>query len=168
MAGRAATVLTGRRRLRARRVALARALAVAVAVVGADQITKAAVVSSIPQDAVRHVIPGIELVHVQNTGVAFSLLAGGGALVIVVTIVALVLLSAYLLARPGRPLLWLPTGLLIGGAVSNLANRLIVGSVTDFIKLPDWPAFNVADIAITVGVVLLVAVLELGGRGGRA
>jgi signal peptidase II len=55
---------------------------------------------------------------------------------------------------------WLPTGLLLGGAAGNLIDRVRDGAVTDFIKLPHWPAFNVADIAITVGVLALLYVLE--------
>ena len=56
--------------------------------------------------------------------------------------------------------MWLPTGLLVGGAAGNLIDRIRLGAVTDFIKLPHWPAFNVADIAVTVGVVTLLWVLE--------
>jgi signal peptidase II len=158
----ATTAATGEHARRGRALALAKATAVAAAVIAADQLTKRVVAASIRPGQVRHLIPGVELVHVRNTGVAFSLLAGGGALVVVVTIAALVLLAGYLLIRPTRRLLWLPTGLLIGGALGNLINRLLDGAVTDFIKLPDWPAFNVADIAITIGVVVLVAVVELG------
>jgi signal peptidase II len=57
-------------------------------------------------------------------------------------------------------LAWLPTGLLLGGALGNVIDRVRDGAVTDFIKLPHWPAFNVADIAITVGVLSLVFVLD--------
>jgi signal peptidase II len=60
-----------------------------------------------------------------------------------------------------------PTGLLIGGAVGNLLDRIINGYVTDFIKFPHWPAFNVADIAITVGVISLIWVIEFGSRAPR-
>ena len=59
-----------------------------------------------------------------------------------------------------RRLVWLPTGLLIGGATGNLLDRVREGSVTDFVDLPLWPAFNVADMAITVGVLALLYVLE--------
>ena len=62
--------------------------------------------------------------------------------------------------RPTRPWLWLPTGLLVGGALGNLIDRLVNGAVTDFIKLPLWPAFNVSDMAITFGVLALLYVLE--------
>ena len=137
-----------------------RAGAVAAIVLIADRITKQLVSGGIAVGTVHHVVPGIELVHVQNTGVAFSLFAGGGALVVALTVVALAGLVAYFLRRPARPWLWLPTGLLVGGAIGNLVDRLANGSVTDFVKLPHWPAFNVSDMAITVGVIVLVLVLE--------
>ena len=82
---------------------------------------------------------------------------------LVVTFAALALLLAYFARHADRPLLWLPTGLLLGGALGNLIDRIHQGYVTDFIHLPHWPAFNVADMCITGGVVALVLVLELGG-----
>ena len=106
----------------------------------------------------------MHLVHVRNTGVAFNFFSGGGTLVLVFTLVALAVLLGYFLLRPTEPLLWLPTGLLIGGAVGNLIDRIANGAVTDFIKLPHWPAFNVADMSITFGVFALLWVLE-GRRG---
>ena len=70
------------------------------------------------------------------------------------------LVTAYFALHPSRPWLWLPTGLLIGGAIGNLIDRIAHGAVTDFVKLPHWPAFNLADTAITVGVLSLVWVIE--------
>jgi signal peptidase II len=75
-------------------------------------------------------------------------------------VVALGALLAFFATHVHRPLAWLPTGLLIGGAAGNLIDRLRDGAVTDFVKLPHWPAFNVADMAITFGVLALVYVLE--------
>lgn len=138
----------------------ARAAAVVAVVLILDRLSKHAVVAGIPVGDVRHVLPGLQLVHVRNSGVAFGFFAGGGALVLVLTLAALAGLIVYFVARPTRRWLWLPTGLLVGGALGNLIDRLLNGSVTDFIKLPHWPAFNVSDIAITVGVVVLVIVLE--------
>ena len=66
--------------------------------------------------------------------------------------------------RPTRPLLWLTHGLLIGGALGNLIDRIASGSVTDFIELPLWPAFNVSDMAITFGVLARLVLLEGPGR----
>ena len=143
-----------------------RAAVVFAVVVGLDQLTKHTIGTWIRPGQVRHVIPGLKLVYERNTGVAFSFLAGTGALVYVVTGVALVALVSFMLVRPGRGLLWLPTGMLVGGAVGNLIDRVARGSVIDFIKLPHWPAFNVADISITFGVVILVFVIERGSRDG--
>jgi signal peptidase II len=148
------------RRSRVRAAAFVRAAAVAAVVVGIDQLTKAAVRSDIPVGETRRFFIGIQLVHVRNTGVAFSLFSGGGTLVLVFTLVALAVLVGYLARRPDRPWLWIPTGMLIGGAVGNLIDRLAHGAVTDFIKLPLWPAFNVSDMSITFGVLVLLWVLE--------
>ena len=145
---------------RHRPVVLARAAAVAIGVIALDRITKHLVVTGIPVGDVRRVLPGVNLVHVRNSGVAFGFFSGGGALVLALTLAALGALVAYFLVRPSRRGLWLPTGLLVGGALGNLIDRLLGGSVTDFIKLPAWPAFNVADMAITFGVLALLWVLE--------
>lgn len=137
-----------------------RAALVCALVIGLDQLTKHTLGTWLQPGQVRHVIPGLTLVYERNTGVAFSFLAGTGALVYVVTAIALVALIAFLLMRPSRRLLWLPTGMLVGGAIGNVIDRLARGSVIDFIKLPHWPAFNVADTCITVGVIILVLVIE--------
>ena len=146
-----------------RSAAFARAGAVLGAVLVADQLTKHFVRSDIALGQVNKVVPGLNLVHVRNTGVAFGFFSGGGALVLAFTLAALAVLLGYFAMRPDRPWLWLPAGLLTGGALGNLLDRIANGAVTDFIKLPLWPAFNVADMAITFGVLALLYVLE-GGR----
>jgi signal peptidase II len=144
-----------------------RAALVLALVLVADQVTKHAVESGIAPGQVRNVIPGVvKLVDVRNTGVAFSLFSGGGTIVLVITAVALTALVGYFVVRPGRRMLWLPTGLLLGGAIGNLIDRVRDSAVTDFIKLPHWPAFNVADTAITVGVLALLYTIETGSRRG--
>lgn len=154
-------------RTRARTIAFGRAGAIGALVIGLDQLSKHTIPSGIAPGEQRHFVGAvITFVHVRNTGVAFNFLSGGGAGVWIVTLLALGLLGGFLALRPDRRWLWLPTGLLVGGAVGNLVDRVINGAVTDFIKLPHWPAFNVADIAITFGVIALVLVLELGGRSG--
>ena len=137
-----------------------RAALVAVVVIVADQVAKAIVRSEIKPGETVDVLPGIDLIHTKNTGVAFSMLSGGGPLVVIVAIIALAALVGFFITHLHRRLVWLPTGLLVGGAAGNLIDRIRLGSVTDFIKLPHWPAFNVADIAVTVGVVALIWVLE--------
>ncbi len=140
--------------------AFIRAGAVIAVVIALDQIAKALVRANVAEGSERSVFFFVKLVYVRNKGVAFGFLSGGGAIVLVLTLVALALLVGYLAIRPDRPWLWLPTGLLIGGAVGNLIDRVANGAVTDFIKLPHWPAFNVADMSITVGVFALLWVLE--------
>lgn len=144
--------------------AFVRAGALAAVVLVLDRVTKSVVSSSIPVGQHRNFLPAVQLVHVRNTGVAFSLFAGGGAPVLILTLAALAALVSYLARRPERRGLWVPTGLLIGGAVGNLIDRIGSGAVTDFIKLPHWPAFNVADMSITFGVLALLWVIE-GRRG---
>jgi signal peptidase II len=134
---------------------------VAVAVVVADQATKAIVRGSIGPFERVTVIPGVvHLINTENSGVAFSVFSGGGPLVVIVAVVALGALLAFFLTHLHRRLVWLPTGMLLGGAAGNLIDRVRLGGVTDWIKLPHWPAFNLADACITLGVVALVYVLE--------
>jgi signal peptidase II len=147
--------------------AWARVAAVVLAVVVVDQISKAIVVDEIPRGDRRAVFPGVELVHVRNRGIAFGLLDGRSILLTALTIGALALLVTYFALHSTRPLLWLATGLLLGGALGNLIDRVRDDAVTDFIDLPLWPAFNVADLAITAGVVALLAALESGRAGAR-
>jgi signal peptidase II len=136
------------------------AAGIGAAVVALDQLAKELVRSGIEPREPHDLIAGIKLVNVRNSGIAFGLLADGGALLVVGTAVALLALVFFFATHTGRPLVWLPTGLLLGGAVGNLIDRALEGSVTDFIKLPRFPAFNVADMAITVGVIALIYVLE--------
>ena len=137
-----------------------RAAALAVAVLAADQATKALVRSSIGRTERVDVLPGLDLVNTRNSGVAFGFFSGGGAIVAVVAALALIALLAFFATHLGRPLVWLPTGLLVGGAAGNLVDRAREGAVTDFVDLPLWPAFNLADAAITIGVLALLYVLE--------
>lgn len=164
-------MVTSRRRTRvapARRQAFGRALFVMFWVLAIDQASKHTIGSSIQPGQSKTLIPGVlHLVYVRNHGVAFGFLGGGGALVFVLEGVALLALVAYLAARPDQRWLWLPTGMLLGGAIGNLIDRVTMGSVIDFIKLPDWPAFNLADASITFGVIILVLAVEAGRSSDR-
>jgi signal peptidase II len=131
-----------------------------------DQVTKRLVQSGIAEGDRNGVFPGVELVHVRNHGVAFGAFAGGGAIVAVVIGAALVALVVWFTRHARKDLAWLPTGLLLGGAIGNIFDRVRDGAVTDFVKFPAWPAFNVADIAITFGVLSLLYVVESGGDDG--
>ena len=141
--------------------AVARAAVVTTIVIALDQVTKALVRGHVAQGDSDSLVPGVvDLVHVRNDGVAFGVFAGGATIVTVVIAAALAALLAYFATHLDKPLIWLPTGMLLGGALGNIIDRVRDGAVTDFIKLPAWPAFNVADMSITFGVLVLLYVLE--------
>jgi signal peptidase II len=146
----------------------ARAALVAAATVAADQAAKALVRTRIDRGDAVDLILGIKLVNVRNRGIAFGMFSGGGALLVIFAVAALVALLVFFARHRDRPLVWLPTGLLIGGAAGNLVDRVRDHGVTDFIDFSAWPAFNVADMAITFGVLTLLYVLEGPPRHGRA
>ena len=127
-----------------------------------DQSSKAIVRGAIDPGSRHDLLPGVDLVNVRNRGIAFGLLTGNATLLTVLTLVALTLLLAYFARHSDRPLAWLPTGLLLGGALGNMFDRLDRGAVTDFIDVPLWPAFNVSDVAITFGVLSLLYVHRAG------
>jgi signal peptidase II len=133
---------------------------VAVAVVAADQVSKAIVRAEISPFEEHELVLAIKLINTRNTGVAFSMFSGGGPFVVIIALVALGALLAFFVTHLHRRLVWLPTGLLLGGAAGNLIDRIRLDAVTDFIKVPHWPAFNVADICVTLGVISLIYVLE--------
>jgi len=143
-----------------------RAGALAVAVVVADQATKSLVRHNVRIGSSDGIFPGVQLVHVHNRGVAFGLFVNGGVLLVMIGVAAVSALLIFFATHSRRPLVWLPTGLLLGGATGNLIDRAREGSVTDFVKLPHFPAFNVADMAITFGVLVLIYVLEGPPRKG--
>ena len=135
--------------------------ALSLAVVALDQLTKRAVRSSITPGEERGVLPGIDLVNTRNRGVAFGFLPGSHLGVTVLIGVALLALLAYFARHSDRRLIWLPTGLLVGGALGNIVDRVRQGAVTDFIKLPlGWPPFNLADAAITLGILTLALLID--------
>jgi signal peptidase II len=143
----------------------AAALATAGLVVALDQGTKQLVERHIlPGDQVA-AVPGLHLTNTRNTGVAFGALEGGGLVVAILIGLSLALLITYFAANRTKPWLWLPVGLLLGGALGNLADRARAGAVIDFIDPVAWPAFNVADACIVVGVFALLLVVE--GRQRR-
>jgi signal peptidase II len=133
----------------------------------ADQVTKAILVGQVEPGERVEVLPFLDLVHVMNEGVAFGFLGDGSrGIVLAFTAAALLLVTLWFARDPQRPLAWLAIGLLAGGALGNLADRLFRDAVVDFIDLPAWPSFNLADIAITAGAVMLV-VTALAGDGER-
>lgn len=140
--------------------AAARAWALAgglcVLVLAADQAAKAAVEANLVLGEQVEVLGPLELTLSHNRGVAFGLAGGGGALLIAVGLAALAVVGCLFARDPARPWMWLATGLVAGGALGNLADRVRADAVTDFVDLPPWPPFNLADVAITAGVIVFV------------
>jgi signal peptidase II len=141
---------------------VARALAAAGVVVALDQATKQAIVDSLRRGESTNVFLGIDLTNTRNTGVAFGALQGAGLLVAILIGAALALLAGYFVLHAGRAWLWLPVGMLFGGALGNLADRARDGAVIDFVDPVFWPAFNLADASIVLGVLALLYVVEAG------
>lgn len=145
----------------ARRPDLARAAGIAVVAIALDQITKSVARNGVSPGEQVDFVAGIHFVRVSNSGIAFGMLEDAGPAVLVIAAVAFALLLGAFLSSAERPGLWLPVGLLAGGAIGNLIDRIRDGAVTDFIDLPHWPAFNVADMEITAGVLILIAIYLL-------
>lgn len=126
-----------------------------------DQLTKAWIVSNLaPLVPPRIDIAGswLGLEYTENRGVAFGLLGGLGPFVVVAPLLVFVIMAALYL-RSAEPPIWqsIGFGLLAGGAIGNLIDRMRLGYVVDFVSIGRWPNFNVADSAVTVGAVILVA-----------
>jgi signal peptidase II len=138
--------------------------------VALDQGTKALATSIVSRGDRAEVLPFLHIANVRNKGVAFGLGGDISAFLIAATILVLTGLLVFLATRGrGGWLVWLPAALLIGGALGNLADRVRDGAVTDWIDLPLWPTFNLADVAIVLGVLLLLFDVERsqGERRGR-
>jgi signal peptidase II len=145
--------------------AWARAGVLAGACVALDQATKQLAIDEIERGERVDIGLGFALANVRNDGVAFGLLSGGKASAVVLTLAALVALALYFALRPGRDGMWVAVGLVTGGALGNLADRLRSGSVIDYFDPPFWPAFNLADAAIVIGVALVVLAVSAPKRG---
>jgi signal peptidase II len=143
---------------------------VALAAVLADQVTKHVVTSTIALDDSVHVAGPLSIHHVQNTGIAFGLFSGATSIVTVVTAAAIVWMLVFFARSAARhPVLPAAFGLVIGGSLSNLFDRVRLGHVTDFIDLNWWTfrIFNLADSFIVAGVLILLGALVLADRAPR-
>jgi len=141
---------------------------VALAAVCADQLTKQVVGRTLALGERVDIFGPISLHHVENSGIAFGFFASQTSVVIGITAVA-VGLMVWFFARSGRrhPVLPVALGLVLGGSIANLIDRVRLGRVTDFLDLEAWPAFNLADTFIVVGVSALFGALVLADRSGR-
>ena len=160
---------SAKRSLAAGRVQWMGLAAIALAAVAADQLTKHIVTSQLSLDDGIHVVGPLWIHHVQNSGIAFGLFASATSVVIVLTAIAVAWMLVFF-ARSGarHPVLPVALGLVIGGSVSNLVDRVRLGYVTDFIDFRYWPAFNLADSFIVVGVAILLGTLLAAERMPRS
>lgn len=129
---------------------------VALVVIGLDQFVKWVIRESVGLGDRHPVVWPLEIVHFTNSGAAFGMLQGAGPLLVLTSVVGMAAITIYLFNPEfAHPLMRLGLALMLGGAVGNLIDRVKDGEVVDFIKVPNFPAFNVADSAITIGVLLL-------------
>jgi signal peptidase II len=163
-----APISSARRSLAAGAWQWAALVLVVLAAVVADQATKQLVASTLPLGDQTAEVGPFSIHHVQNSGIAFGLFPTATTIVIVLTAIAVGWMVAFF-ARSGarHPVLPVGLGLVIGGSVSNLVDRIRLGHVTDFLDLTFWPAFNLADTFIVVGVVVLLAALVASDREPR-
>lgn len=137
----------------------------AVLVIVLDQISKAIIRAALdPRESIE-VVSWFSISRVANEGIAFGLFPGRQAAVAVLTVIALSAIAIALASLVARnATVAAGAGLLVGGSLGNLIDRLAHGAVTDFIDLARWPAFNLADCAITIGAVLIVVGLMADGE----
>ena len=138
---------------------------IAVAAVGADQLTKQVVARTLALGEEVEIAGPFSIHHVHNSGIAFGLFSSATSIVIALTALA-VLWMLIFFARSGarHPVLPVALGFVLGGSVSNLVDRVRLGHVTDFLDLRYWPAFNLADVFIVVGVATLFGALAGADR----
>jgi len=161
-------VSTAERSLAAGRAQWVALLVVAGAAVVADQLTKQLVGRTLDLGESVDIAGPFSIHHVQNSGIAFGLFGSRTAIVIGVTAIAVGAMLVFF-ARSGRrhPVLPVALGLVLGGSIANLIDRVRLGHVTDFLDLVAWPAFNLADTFIVVGVAILFGALVLADRPHR-
>ncbi len=142
--------------------------AIAGTAILADQLTKLLISNRLELGESIHVFGPFYLHHVENRGIAFGFFQGAASLVTILTAIAVVWMITYF-ARAGakHPALSVALGFLVGGSIANLIDRLRSGKVTDFIDPQHWPAFNLADVFITVGVILLLLTIVAAERRPR-
>lgn len=133
------------------------ALLLATAVFVLDQALKLAVEQTMALNESIVLIPGLlSLTYIQNDGGAFGILGGSQTILLAGSLVAVVVVFWMLVSGPPSRLTTLASGLILGGAAGNLADRLSSGYVTDYVHFDFWYIFNLADVAIVSGVLLLL------------
>ncbi len=128
-----------------------------------DQVTKRIAEARMPLGRVYELLPFLALQRTQNSGVSFGMLSGQTWLIAVATVVAVIVVLAFIWMEKRPVAAGVAGGLVLAGTFgNNVVDRLRQGYVTDFIKLPHWPNFNVADILLVAGVGLLILLLIRG------
>ena len=142
--------------------------AIVLAAVAADQLTKHIVTGRLRLDDGVHIAGPFWIHHVQNSGIAFGLFSSATPVVILLTGLAVAWMLVFF-ARSGarHPVLPVALGFVIGGSISNLLDRVRLGYVTDFLDLRFWPAFNLADSFIVIGVAILLGAMLAAEREPR-
>lgn len=131
----------------------------ALAIIAIDQTVKYIIASTAGVGEVLAKIPLFEIMYVKNTGAAFSVLEGNVSVLTVISIVfCIAALIYWIIKKPNHPLLKTAIAAMFSGALGNAIDRIAHGFVIDFIRVTfiDFPVFNIADIAITVGAALLI------------
>ena len=136
--------------------------ALCAAVLAADQVAKSVVEGRLYPGEQVDVLGPLSLTLAHNTGVAFGIAGDGGGLLVAFALGSLGFIGWLFSRDPTRPWMWVAVGLLAGGALGNLADRIRADAVTDYVDIFSWPPFNLADVSITVGVLLLA--LSLTGE----
>lgn len=134
-------------------------LVIAAGVLAVDQLLKLLVVLLMEPGRSLTLIPGVlDITYSTNTGAAFGIMKGSGQILFLVALVVVVLVVAWFYYTRHQESAWsfIAMGMVIGGALGNLADRLLRGKVTDFLDLGWWPVFNFADVAIVTGVIIFV------------
>jgi signal peptidase II len=129
-----------------------------------DLLTKRWALTALLPGESTQVLPFLWLQRTSNSGVAFGMLSGRTGLILGAAAVSLLVIVAYVLLEPRPVFGGVAGGLLLGGSLGNLVERVASGSVTDFLKLPYWPTFNLADVFLVTGVALVFAGMLFGGR----
>lgn len=135
---------------------LDRSILLAAATLVADLVTKSVVFANVPEGEEEKLLAGVAIAPTRNEGIAFSMLEGQTLLIFLLMTAAIVLLVVYYLRNRDQAGLWIATGLMLGGALGNAIDRVRLGYVRDFIEIGSWPTFNLADVALSAGVVVLL------------
>ncbi len=155
-------------------------LIVAIIALALDQITKILIESTVKLNTSIKIIKGFfNITSCHNPGVAWGMLSNNRILILLITIIAIIIISRFIKSFKNNTRNNIAFGLIIGGLTGNLADRIIFGYVRDFLDFMiinyDYPVFNVADMAIVIGVILLIYAVIKGedqsednsGRSGR-